>query len=106
MLVKVPFDLAAVVRGCRAMLKLGQADVAREAGVGRQWLGKFESGEGAVELGMALKVVTALGLEVRLFAPRDLSPYPNIRVLRSPEPHMGALDEREVRDAVAKRLQL
>ena len=37
MLIQVPFDLAAMARGRRAQLKLGQADVAREVGVGRQW---------------------------------------------------------------------
>ena len=46
--------------------------MAGEAGVGRQWLSKFESGDGTVELGMALKVVAALGLEVRLFSPREV----------------------------------
>ena len=43
-----------------------------------------------------------------LFGPTDpdvwAPPYPHIRVLRSPEPHMGALGEREVRDAVAAEL--
>ena len=45
---------------------------------------------------------------VLLFGPTDpdvwAPPYPHIRVLRSPEPHMGALGEREVREAVAEAL--
>ena len=70
MLITAPFDLAAVARGRRAELKLGQADVARHIGVGRQWVGKFESGDGTVELAAVLKLVKALGLEVRVVWPR------------------------------------
>lgn len=68
MLIQVPFDLAAMARGRRAQLKLGQADVAREVGVGRQWIGKFEAGEGAVEFAIVLRTCKALGLELRLAA--------------------------------------
>ena len=43
-----------------------------------------------------------------LFGPTDpdvwAPPYPHIRILRSPEPHMGSLSERAVQDAVAERL--
>ena len=43
-----------------------------------------------------------------LFGPTDpdvwAPPYPHIRVLRSPEPHMGALDEQAVRHAVEEQL--
>ena len=43
-----------------------------------------------------------------LFGPTDpdvwAPPYPHIRVLRSPEPHMGALGEQEVKEAVTEQL--
>ncbi|MGO9901686.1 MAG: helix-turn-helix domain-containing protein, partial [Solirubrobacteraceae bacterium] len=43
-------DLTAAVRGRRQKLGLSQADVARLAGVSRQWVSEFESGKPTAEL--------------------------------------------------------
>ena len=71
MLVAVPADLALFARARRAALKLGQADVARAAGVGRQWIVEFEAGRGSVELALALRTLAVLGIELRAAFGRD-----------------------------------
>jgi y4mF family transcriptional regulator len=59
-------DLAAAVRGRRQALGLSQAEVARTAGVSRQWLIEFESGKPTAELQLMLRLLEALGLTINL----------------------------------------
>lgn len=66
MLIDTAQDLAIMARARRAELKLGQADVARAVGVGRQWIVKFEAGRESVEFGLAMRTLRALGLEMRV----------------------------------------
>ena len=59
-----PFDLALAVRGRRKQLKLRQSEVARAAGVGREWLVDLEHGKPTVEVGKVLRTMEALGIEL------------------------------------------
>ena len=59
-------DVAAAVRGRRLNLGLSQADVARLAGVSRQWVNEFESGKPTAELRLVIRLLDALRLSLRL----------------------------------------
>lgn len=59
-----PRDLASIARGQRQRRKLTQTQVAHEVGVSRQWLSEFESGKPTAELGLVLRVLDYLGLEM------------------------------------------
>jgi HTH-type transcriptional regulator/antitoxin HipB len=62
--------LAAAVRGRRLDLGLSQAELARRAGVSRQWVNEFEAGKPAAELALVLRLLDALALELTV-APRS-----------------------------------
>jgi HTH-type transcriptional regulator/antitoxin HipB len=59
-------DLAAAVRGRRFSLGLSQADLARRAGVSRPWLSNVEAGKPTAEFGRIIRLLEALGLNLRL----------------------------------------
>ncbi|MGA2012957.1 MAG: helix-turn-helix domain-containing protein [Solirubrobacteraceae bacterium] len=59
-------DVAAAVRGRRLNLGLSQADVARLAGVSRQWVSEFESGKPTAELRLVIRLFDALRLSLSL----------------------------------------
>lgn len=61
-------DAAAAVRGRRRELRLSQAELARRAGVSRKWVYEFEAGKSSAELGLLLRVLHELGLELALSA--------------------------------------
>ncbi len=64
------FDIALAVRGRRRQLKLCQSEVARAAGVGREWLVDLEHGKPSVELGLVLRTLAVLGIELDVLMPR------------------------------------
>lgn len=64
--VNVARDLGVAVRGRRIDLGLSQDDLAARAQVSRRWLSAFESGKGSVELGMVLRVLAAVDLELHV----------------------------------------
>jgi y4mF family transcriptional regulator len=57
-------DMAATVRGRRHDLGLSQADIARRAGVSRQWVSEFESGKPTAELRLVIRLLDAMGLRL------------------------------------------
>src|SRR6202023_1256076 len=57
-------DFAAAVRGRRRDLGMSQAELAAHAGVSRKWIYEFEAGKPNAELGLILRVVDALGLQL------------------------------------------
>jgi y4mF family transcriptional regulator len=57
-------DLGAIVRGRRRELGLAQAELARRAGVSRKWVYEFEAGKATAELGLVLRVLDALDLQL------------------------------------------
>ena len=59
-------DIAAAVRGRRLDLKLSQRELAKRAGVSREWLNHFEAGKPTAQLVQVLRVLETLGFRVLL----------------------------------------
>lgn len=59
-------DLAAEVRGRRKDLGLTQAELAARAGVSRAWVNEVEAGKPTLELGLVLRLLDHLGLQLEL----------------------------------------
>jgi HTH-type transcriptional regulator/antitoxin HipB len=68
MLIRTPSDLGTALRGRRRALGLGQAQLAERIGVARQWVVKIEAGKSTAELGLVLRALAALGMELDLEA--------------------------------------
>jgi HTH-type transcriptional regulator / antitoxin HipB len=63
-------DIAATVRGRRRELNLSQTALAARARVSRQWVGELEAGKASAEIGLVIRVLDALGLQLSI-AERD-----------------------------------
>jgi len=66
MRVKSIHDLASAARGRRIELGLSQAELARRAGVSRDWVNSFEAGKPTVELLLVLRILEVLGLRMNI----------------------------------------
>ena len=66
MRIRTPLDLGLVIRNRRRELRLSQTDLARKAGVGRQWIVAIEHGKSRAELGLALRTLSALDLRLTI----------------------------------------
>jgi y4mF family transcriptional regulator len=71
--VKSATDLGNIVRGARKRAVLDQEKTADLIGVGPRFLGELERGKPSVRLGLVLKVLERLGLEVWV-SPRGWKP--------------------------------
>lgn len=63
-------EIAATVRNRRKDLGLSQAALAERAAVSRKWIYEFEAGKPTAELGLLLRVLDVLELELALVARR------------------------------------
>lgn len=70
MLVRTAADLGSLIRSRRRELGLRQEELAKRVGVSRLWVIEFERGKPRAEVGLVLRTLTALGLDV------DVSPAP------------------------------
>ena len=59
-------DLAAIARERRRHLGLSQSQLAKKAGVGRDWVVQFEKGKVTVEWGLVVRALRELGLSLEL----------------------------------------
>jgi HTH-type transcriptional regulator / antitoxin HipB len=59
-------QLAAAARARRIELGLTQATLAERAGVSRWWVTEFESGRSRAELGLVMRLLDALELDLEL----------------------------------------
>jgi HTH-type transcriptional regulator/antitoxin HipB len=59
-----PTDLGLIIRDRRRTLGLDQAALADRVGVSRQWLVEIERGKPRAEVGLVLRTLAALGLEL------------------------------------------
>ena len=75
MQIRTPLDLGLAIRDRRRKLKLSQTELARKAGVGRQWVVAIEHGKSRAELGLVLRTLSALDLPLTI--------DPGDRLLRS-----------------------
>ena len=66
MQIRTPLDLGLVIRDRRRKLELSQTELARKAGVGRQWVVAIEHGKSRAELGLVLRTLSALGLSLTI----------------------------------------
>lgn len=64
MLVRTSTDLGAVIRDRRKQLKLDQATFAKKIGVGREWVIQIEKGHPRAELGLVLRAIDALNIQL------------------------------------------
>lgn len=63
MLVASAFDLGLIVKFRRKALRLRQLELARAAGVGREWIIDLERGRDGLDLSRVMRVLEALGAE-------------------------------------------
>jgi transcriptional regulator with XRE-family HTH domain len=75
--------LTALVRERRKQLGWNQSILASKVGVQRLWVSQFEAGKTTVHIGLVMRTLRALDLELQV-AP---APPPN-----SSEPHSGLVD--------------
>ena len=66
MQIRTPLDLGLAIRDRRRKLKLSQTELARKAGVGRQWVVAIEQGKSRAELGLVFRTLTALDLSLTI----------------------------------------
>jgi len=66
MRVRTPRDLGLVIRDRRRALGLDQRTLARKVGVSRQWLVEAEKGKPRAEIGLVLRTLAAIELEVTI----------------------------------------
>jgi HTH-type transcriptional regulator/antitoxin HipB len=59
-------DLAAAIRGRRFALGMTQADLAARVGVSRPWLSQIESGKPTANIGLVIRLLDALGLQLEV----------------------------------------
>lgn len=64
MLVRTPAELGLLLRDRRRKLGLDQRTLAELVGVSRLWLIEFEKGKPRAEIGLVLRTLHALGLEL------------------------------------------
>jgi HTH-type transcriptional regulator/antitoxin HipB len=70
MLVRTAADLGALIRDRRKQLKLDQATFAKRLGVSRQWVIEIERGHPRAELGLVLRALDSLDLQIDTIANR------------------------------------
>jgi HTH-type transcriptional regulator/antitoxin HipB len=64
MLIRTPIEVGAVIRDRRKHLKLDQATLAGRIGVSRQWIIQIEHGRPRAELGLVLRALDALDIQL------------------------------------------
>jgi HTH-type transcriptional regulator / antitoxin HipB len=69
MFVRTPRDVGALIRDQRKRLGLDQQALATRAGVSRKWLMEVERGKARAELGLVLRTLDALGMEIQIEPP-------------------------------------
>lgn len=73
MLIRTVDDVAELVRDRRKQLGLSQMELARRAGVSRQWLVDLERGKPTAEVSLVLRTLAAAGMQLDA---RDPTHYP------------------------------
>jgi HTH-type transcriptional regulator / antitoxin HipB len=63
-LLRTPADIGVLIRARRRELGLDQARLAEMAGVSRLWVNQLEGGKPGAGLGLVLRTLSALGIEL------------------------------------------
>jgi len=64
MRIRTPTDLGAMIRDRRTRLGLDQKSLAGKVGVSRQWIVEVEKGKPRAEIGLLLRTIDALGIQL------------------------------------------
>src|SRR5271157_154663 len=64
MRIRTPADLGALIRDRRIKLGLDQRSLAEKVGVSRQWIVEVEKGKPRAEIGLLLRTIDALGIQL------------------------------------------
>ena len=64
MLIRTPTDFGAIIRDRRKKLGMGQAELAAQIDVSRQWVVSIERGHSRAELGLILRALDTLGIRL------------------------------------------
>ena len=73
MRIRTPIDLGAVIRDRRRRLQLDQKSLADKVGVSRQWIVEVEKGKPRAEIGLVLRTIEALGINLAVDEPRRVT---------------------------------
>ena len=68
-----PKELGALVRSRRKELELTQQQLAEKTGVQRLWIIQFEAGKPTVELGLVLRTIKALNMQLSAINNEELN---------------------------------
>lgn len=64
--IRSPLEIGLIIRERRKKLGINQAELARQIGVGRQWIIAVERGKSRAELGLVLRALSALELTLEI----------------------------------------
>jgi y4mF family transcriptional regulator len=64
MRIRTPADLGALIRDRRVKLALDQRSLAQQVGVSRQWIVEVEKGKPRAEIGLLLRTIDTLGIQL------------------------------------------
>lgn len=64
MRIRTPADLGALIRDRRTKLHLDQKSLAAKVGVSRQWIVEAEKGKPRAEIGLILRTIDSLGIQL------------------------------------------
>ncbi len=76
MQIRTPLELGLTIRDRRRKLGLTQAELARKIGAERRWLMALERGKSRAEVGLILRILSALDLSLTI-RPDDLRLEPS-----------------------------
>lgn len=74
MIVRTPSDLGLLIRERRKKLGLDQAELAKKVGVSRLWVIEFERGKPRAEIGLVMRTLLALDLQLEVSAELAAAP--------------------------------
>jgi HTH-type transcriptional regulator/antitoxin HipB len=70
-------ELGLIIRERRRTLGLGQRALAAKVGVSRQWVVEVEQGKARAAVGLVLRTLEALGLQIEIEATGSAAPTPS-----------------------------
>lgn len=76
MRIRTPTDLGALIRDRRTKLDLDQKSLAAKVGVSRQWIVEVEKGKPRAEIGLILRTIDTLGIQLAADGPRETKAPP------------------------------
>ncbi len=75
---RTPADIGALIWARRRELGYTQAELAEMAGVSRLWINQLERGKSGAGLGLVLRTLAALGIELSEYGPNPYNDLPPV----------------------------